>query len=406
MKKIMILAVIMSGISVVASAQIRNTLTGVEYKGSSNLEFPNQQLENDSVSDKEKLSIELAVGGLYSASKNAGLNLEADALFHKNPSFAWVLGGLGTAEYNKDFGLMTDLGLLGGVRVGKKSYFQFAPIFLVGLTPYKEYSYEMANPNTFNEYRNTKYSFKAGAQATVGIPLGKKFSLRFDARYTYALFTGNAEFDEPEGWHNEPVNYSKGKFSGAVSLAVPLGVSKQTSGDHDWYVGVGGGYSFVGSKGVTLEGEIFRADRKSFYTGLVWGGGVSQTINGDRTYGAVFGKVGTQIYPIGSDSKVIPEFGLKAGVGEFDKGEHFYTQEGTYDLSGGVKNVGVFGKAYVGVLFNFGKNAIKVAGEGGVGTTFNAKAEDVPGSAVHLDGGSYNHLKPCGGFSIGYIRRI
>lgn len=409
MKKIIFTAVILSVISVVANAQIRNTLTGVEYNGNSNLKFPNKHAENDSVSDKEKLSVELAVGGLYSASKNAnaaGVNMEVDAIFHKNPSFAWVLGGLGTAEYNKDFGLMADLGLLGGVRLGRKAYFQFAPMFLVGQTPYRDFSYQVGKPENFNEYTNTAWSLKGGAQATLGLPLGKGFALRFDARYSYALVTGNRKYQEADNWVHNPTEYSKGKFTGIASLVVPLNVSRQESGDNDWQIALNSGYSFTGSKGFVVEGEIFHVNRPSFYKGIVLGGGVSQTIDGSVSYGAVYGKAGLQYYPIGADSEVVLEGGLKAGIGEFAKNENFYTQEGTYSLTGEAKNIGVFGKAYASVILNFGKNAFKLTGEGGVGTTFGASTENVPGSAVHLDGGSYNHLKPCGAVTIGYIRRI
>ena len=396
-------------VALFANAQVRNTLTGVEYAGSSNLNFKNQTYRDGQVQEEKKLSVELAVGGLYSASKNAnavGVNLEADALFHKNPSFAWVLGGLGTAEYNQDFGLMTDLGLLGGFRVGKKAYFQFAPMFLVGQTPYRDFSYQVGKPENFNEYTNTAWSLKGGAQATLALPLGKGFALRFDARYSYALVTGNRDYKEAEGWVHEPTDYSKGKFSGIVSLAVPLNVSKQESGDNDWYVSLNTGYSLSGSKGFVVEGDISHVNRPSFHKGVVFGGGISQTIDGSMSYGAVYGKAGLQYYPIGADSKVIPEFGLKAGIGEFSKNENFYTQEGTYSLTGEAKNIGVFGKAYLSVVLNLGKNAFKLTGEGGVGTTFGASAEDVPGSAVHIDGGSSNHLKPCAAVTFSYMRRI
>jgi len=394
MRKTIVLAVIMSVFSLSAAAQaslFKNTNTGVKVAGNSNLLFTNVHYTDSGVVNVLKTFTEVNIGAHYShASKvNAyGVDLSVAKVYVKKPAFSWIVGGLGSLDYAGKYGLTADLFLQGGFRVGRKAYIEFTPMVGLGQLPYYDLSRSTTNAANYNEYYNSVWRLKIAPQVALGVKVSDRISLRAFARYTYAINgTGDRSYQEADGWQHEPTEYANGKLTVGASLAIQVGGYHQTSGDNCWNGGLYSGYSFKGSEGVVVGGEIFHFKRTSAKIGRVLGAGVEQTIkSGEKSFSSVFGKAGVQFLPKGADSPVIFETGLKVGLGEYKKGEAAATSEGTYYFSGSSQVLGVMAKAYGSVNFHWKRNTIKVGVEGGGHTVFGTNFEDVKGSEVHFDG--------------------
>jgi hypothetical protein len=381
MKKNIIMAVIflVSSNSVVGQT---STAYGEKYNNNSNLRFEKN----------EKVSTELQIGGHYSQAtgdvKTGGMTLGVSRVYHKSPVFHWVVGGNGTADYSRKYGLMTDILLKGGLRVGKSLYFDLTPAVGVGQVPFYDLSKSMSNASDYNEYHNSVWRMKLALLASLGVKLSDGVSLSLDARYTYAINgTGDRQYQEAEGWQHMPTEFANGKLSLGASLSFVVGGDHQISGDNCWNGGLYTGYSFGDNKGILIGGEIFHFKRTSANVGRVVGLGVEQTIkNSNESFNAVYGKAGLQVLPKGANSPVIFEAGVKAGIGEYKKGEAAATAEGTYSLSGNTQTLGAMAKAYGSVNFHWGRNTIKVGVEGGGHTIFGTDFNNVEGSDVHIDG--------------------
>lgn len=390
----MILAVIMSIFCLSAAAQaelFKNTKYGVKVAGNSNLRFTNVHATDTAVVNLVKTFTEVNIGAHYShaGSVNAyGVDLSVAQVYHKKPAFSWIIGGLGSVEIARHYGLTTDLFVQGGFRVGRKAYIEFTPMVGLGQLPYYDLSRSTTNAANYNEYYNSVWRLKIAPQVALGVKVSDHVALRAFARYTYAINgTGDRQYQEAEGWKHEPTEYANGKLTVGASVAIMVDGYHQTSGDNCWNGGLYSGYSFKGNEGIVVGGEIFHFKRKSSNIGRVLGAGLEQTIkSGEKSFSSVFGKAGLQFLSKGADSPVILETGVKAGVGEYRKGEAAATSEGTYYFNGSSQVLGVMAKAYGSVNIHWKRNTIKVGVEGGGHTVFGTNIEDVKGSEVHFDG--------------------
>lgn len=381
MKKLLsIIAAIIVSISASAQVDTVSTNYGVKVNNNSNLRFEKM----------EKVHTEVSVGGHVSGGDVTayGVDLSAARVYTPSKNFAWKVGALVSAEYTKDYGALSDIMGVAGIRVGNNVSFELDA--LAGAGQMSFYDESTNGENKSSCYYNSQWRFKVGAQAAVNFKVSKNVSLSVFGRYLYAFNSkGDRTYNEAEGWTAAPTEFHTGKWSVGASLNITLGGNHQVSGDNCWNGGIYTGYSFVGNEGAVLGAEMFHTKRISAKGARVLGFGAEQVFGSETSTNSVFAKAGYQVLPKGAKSPVVIEFGAKAGLGEYGKSEAGATDTG-YSMKSNIQSLGVVGKAYAGVNFHFGRHNIKVAAEAGYhtcfGTSFESSTTNYTGTTGKLHG--------------------
>jgi hypothetical protein len=340
----------------------------------------------------DKVPTEFSVGGHATVSgvNAGGLDLGVDKNFPVSDVVALGFGGHLSAEYNKDFGCMTDLLASGNIVVGKSVGLELSGLVGAGQLSYEDISTNNAGSRAV--YHNTAWRPAAGGELELFVKASKRVKFSAYVRgLHYFNSSSDRSYEEADGFSHEPTEYNLNKVAAGAKLTVSVGGAteknngkgRQVSGDNQWNATGFAGSSFGENQGFLLGAEFFHNHRFAANWQRTVGFGTQQTFGeGGNSFNEVFGKLGLLWEPLGAKSPVLFNIGIKAGGGEYLKGEQAATETGSYAMNSRVQVPGLVGKAYAGISIPFGAfrqlhfNAqVEAGGHTCFGTSFNGDAQ-------------------------------
>ncbi len=330
--------------------------------------------------EAEKVHTEVAVGGhaSFGGYISGGAELSATRVYTPTQAFAWRWGGMVGVDYANHYGATSDVLALIGVRLGSTVHVGLDAMAGAGQLSFHDHAWK---DEKTHDYYNSLWRFKAGAQLSLGVMVGKQVTLSVWGRYLYAFNnSGNHKVEMPEGWNVTPTQWANNRLAVGLSLSYNIFTETQVSGDNCWQGGAYSGYSFLGNEGWIAGAELLHFNRSGAFGGAVYGLGAYQIFGSDKiTTSHIYGQCGYRILPWGASSIVEFEFGAKAGLGEYSKIERGSTESGDFQMAAAAYTLGVEGGAFIGVNFHFGRHQIKITGNFGghynFGTSFTGRAD-------------------------------
>ncbi len=360
MKKIITIAIAVL-ISSAAFAQ-KETVYGVKYHRDVRL------------TSAEKVHTEINFGGHYTLkTPNAyGIDLSVSRIYTPRKYFAWGWGAIATPEYNQDYGAKTDLMGKIGIRFGNVISLDLDALAGAGQMPFYNVS---ASATAISRHYETIWLPTVGGQVAINFRFSKVVGLSIFGRYNhYFGYENSGSYTEAEGWIAQATKYHSDKLSVGASLMFNLYKERTFSGDYCWHGGTYYGYSFMGNEGAIAGVELYHTKRLGARAIRVVGLGTEQTFGEQTSTNLTFGKFGYQIIANGSETVLIPEFAIEAGLGEYAKNIEG-SASNDYSFSKEICAPAIAGRLHLGVNLHMGRHNIKLAGKVGYHTCFAMTAE-------------------------------
>ena len=310
-----------------------------------------------------------------------GISVEAKRLFPFGNRFNLIVGGeVGVnIPQNSKWGLLTNVDVLAGVRLGNKFYVEADAKVGLNERPYFATATAEDGSCEVNHYRaNWKPAF--GPKVTIGYQ-GKKVGFALFAEYMLSAKGGNLQLEEHEGFVASPIQFYNTSWTAGAKLTFFVNKEQQYGGDAAWGAYVGGGYSFLSNKGPVAMVGLNKFKRTGAKTGLFYGAEVRSTQTDNiGSAEAVMGTFSFSWLPMGSANGIFADFGVKAGFGEYLKQISAESANG-YTMSSKIKEVCPVGMAALKIGVNLGRVSVWVGGDFG---------GHIPGKSgfVNLDGSS------------------
>lgn len=376
MKKIITIIAVLMFVSVSVFAQKR-TVYGERYE-SRDLRF----------TSLTSVHTEVLIGGHYSdygGIVSYGGDLQVTRVYTPSNAFAWRWGASISSDYSDDYGMLTDVCGMFGIRVGNAVSFGIDALAGAGQMPFHTVSTDGTNRHDgyLNIWRPT-----VQGQVSLAVRLSPVVSLTAFGRYGY-YFNSESDYtlNVAEGWTSEPTEWFTTKWLAGAGLSFNMNRDGRLSGDHCWNMATYGGYSFKGNKGWVAGTELYHYKRWNYTLGQVLGFGSEQVL-AEKSANSVYAKAGIQISPKGADSPVIFEFGVKAGVGEYLKFVQGETESQSFQLKALWMSPAFVTKGYAGVHFHVGRVTLRLAAEAGYHDCFGIEfggSDNYSGSTAQND---------------------
>ncbi len=376
-KRITVIVILFSQLVSVASAQER-TSYGVRYNRNPNLRFQTEANQSE-VSLRGHYSSEGMGGGgaftkIYNADKVVGL-------------------GWGTnlsATYHEKVGSLMDLAVKPTIKFGRSVQLRLSALAGVGSTAYTQLT-QSPDGSAKHEYVNSCWAFKAGGEGSLFIPFSKYVGMELFGGYQHSFADPKSrELHSAEGWEIT-TDYRLNSWYAGLGVVFNLN-AHQTSGDWCWVGGVYGGYSFTPTnQGIVACVEVFNTKKFAARVARIVGLGVEQVFGEEKKTNSVYGKVGYDFFPNGSQSVIFFTTAAKVGVGEYYKVDEGATSTGSFSMRSCYFALGAKASAEVGVGLHFGGWTIAALGEFGGhlvgGTKFESLSDvEYSGTTSKLSG--------------------
>lgn len=335
----------------------------------------------------DKVPTEFSLGGhaLVDGINAGGIDLGVDKNFPVSDLVALGLGGMVSAEYNEDFGCMTDILAKGNFVLGKSAGLELSGLVGAGQLSYEDISTNNAGSRAV--YNNTVWRPVAGGELEFFIKVSERVKLSAYGRYTYYFNSrSDRSYEEADGFSHEPTEYNLNKVAVGAKLTVSVGGAtekneggRQVHGDNQWNTAAFAGSSFGENKGFLVGAEFFHNHRGAANLARIIGFGTQQVFGeGGNSFNEVYGKLGLMWEPWGAEGPIFFNIGVKAGLGEYLKAEHATTETGSYTMNSRVQVPGLVGKTYAGISVPVGRSRqlhlianVEVGGHTCFGTSFN-----------------------------------